>query len=163
MFHIQIILWLSQHPVHRPVLVFLRGWVGWLVSQAPSSVSPRVLCDTWRYSRIISTICGRATMKFLQMSNCFGRTNQIASMFLISVCEVTVKHKSSGKLTFCRKETFSNVILHHPVISILVQQGEEIVDLETINLLRQWHQDPVIICNLHFGSSITVVGEYRHL
>ena len=42
--------------------------MSWLASLSSSSVSPLVLCDIWRYSRIISTICGRVTMKYLQVS-----------------------------------------------------------------------------------------------
>ena len=117
--------------------------VSWLASLSSSSVSPRVLCDTWRYSRIISTICERATMKHSQVSSqwsnqliCHDKLDNVSAgpirlhpcfswleIDLISMCEATVQHtcKSSGKLTFWT-ETFSDVMAFITlVISILVQ------------------------------------------
>ena len=46
--------------------------VSWLASLPSPSVSLQVLCDTWRYSRIISTICERATMKHSQVSSWYS-------------------------------------------------------------------------------------------
>ena len=181
MFHIQIILWLSQSPVYKPVLAFLRGasfsgsplapaknknggesqetrLVSWLASLSSSSVSPLVLCDTWRYSRIIPqsvreqqwNIHRWLTSSLINWSVMVIRTNQIASQFFIASNKSNY-HTWGEYFINCYTQNFWSVHrnfqqCNHPLLTFLFNQvkkaGKHLryttISVIGIILLCQW-------------------------